>query len=130
MSNFNHLVILGRVVRDPKRKTTPSGVTLAEFSVAVTTRKGKDGGEDEVCFLDCEAWRKTAEVIADYTKKGSLILVSGWLKQDRWESDSGSRSKHKMVVDKVQLMPKNTPSEAPPSQGHQGQHLRDEDIPF
>ena len=91
------------MTRDPELRNTPSGATVCGFSVAVNrTYKGMDGQtKDEVSYIDCTAWGKQAETIAQYAKKGTGILVSGRLSQRSWEDKNGGgkRSRVEIVVE-------------------------------
>ena len=78
--SLNHITIMGRLCADPVYRTTGSGISVANFSVAVDRDfSGKDGGEKETDFIDCTAWRKTAEFVTKYFTKGRMIVVSGRL---------------------------------------------------
>lgn len=77
---LNHIVIMGRMVRDPELRRTGSGVAVASFTVAVDRDfADKQSGEKETDFIDCVAWRQTGEFVSKYFKKGSMIAVSGRL---------------------------------------------------
>ena len=72
---LNHIVIMGRLTRDPELRTTQSGVNVASFSVAVERDfGGRDGGERQTDFIDCTAWRQTGEFVSKYFHKGSMIV--------------------------------------------------------
>lgn len=98
---FNKVVLMGNLTRDPEVRTTPSGQSVANFSLAVNrTWKGADGNQQEsVSYIDCVAWGRTGEVIAQYMQKGRPILVSGRLDQRSWEQDGNKRSKVEVVVE-------------------------------
>lgn len=98
MSNFNKVIIMGRLTRDIELKSINNGTSLIEVSVAVNEkRKMADGTwKDEVHFIDVTFWGKKAEVISQYLSKGDPILVEGRLKQNRWESDGRKHSKLKV----------------------------------
>ena len=75
---LNHIVIMGRMVRDPELRRTGSGTAVAGFSVAVERDfPSKEGGEKETDFIDCVAWRQTGEFVGKYFRKGRMITVSG-----------------------------------------------------
>ena len=100
---FSKAIITGNITRDPELRTTPSGATVCGFSVAVNRTFRDSSGEqkESVSFIDCSAWGKAGEIIAQYAKKGSGILVSGRLDQRSWEDkDSGQkRSRVEIVVE-------------------------------
>lgn len=98
---FNKVILMGNLTRDPEVRTTPSGQSVANFSLAVNrTWKGQDGTTQEnVSYIDCVAWGKTGEIIAQYVQKGRPLLVSGRLDQRSWEQDGQKRSKVEVVVE-------------------------------
>jgi single-strand DNA-binding protein len=100
---FNKVILMGNLTRDPETKTTPSGQSVTNFSIAVNrTWKSSDGSQQEqVSYINCVAWAKTGEVIAQYMTKGSPLLVSGRLDQRSWDDkESGQkRSTVEVVVE-------------------------------
>lgn len=79
MSSLNRCEFIGNLTRDPEVQYTQSGVAYAKFSIAVNEKwKNKDGGKEEsVTFVDCTAWKKLAEIIGEYLRKGSKVFVAG-----------------------------------------------------
>ncbi len=99
---FSKVIIVGNITRDPELRTTPSGTQVCGFSVAVNRNYKDNSGEqkENVSFFDCSAWGKSGEIIAQYAKKGSGILVSGRLEQRSWEDKEGQkRSRVEIVVE-------------------------------
>ena len=100
---FNKVLLMGNLTRDPETRTTPNGQTVTNFSLAVNrTWKGADGQQNEdVNYIDCVAWGKPGEIIAQYLGKGRAVLVSGRLDQRSWEDKEtgGKRSKIEVVVE-------------------------------
>ena len=99
---FSKVIIMGNITRDPELRSTPSGTQVCSFSVAVNRNYRDSSGEqkDNVSFFDCSAWGKSGEIIAQYAKKGSGILVSGRLEQRSWEDKEGQkRSRVEIVVE-------------------------------
>lgn len=96
--NFCRVFLGGRLTQDPELKTTPSGVSVCSFSVAVNRRPGKDG-ESKADFFNCTAWRTTAEFISRYFHKSSSIFIEGSLQQRSWENQDGQ----KRTVTEVQV---------------------------
>ena len=87
---LNHIVIMGRLVRDPELRRTGSGVAVASFRVAVDRDFApKDGGERKADFIDCVAWRQTGEFISKYFAKGRMIVVEGRLEMRDWTDREG-----------------------------------------
>ena len=103
MKGFNKVVLMGNLTRDPETRTTPSGQSVTSFSLAVNRSwRGADGQQQEaVSYIDCTAWGKAGEIIAQYMSKGRALLVSGRLDQRSWDDkDSGQkRSKVEVVVE-------------------------------
>jgi single-strand DNA-binding protein len=103
MLGFSKAIITGNLTRDPELRSTPSGASVCGFSVAVNrTYRGTDGeNKEEVSFIDCSAWGKLGEMLAQYAKKGSGVLVSGRLSQRSWEDKNGGgkRSRTEIVVE-------------------------------
>ena len=100
---LNHIVIMGRLTRDPELRTTQSGINVASFSVAVDRDfAGRDGGERQTDFIDCVAWRSTGEFVSKYFHKGSMIVVSGRLQSRKWQDrDGNNRTSWEIVADNV-----------------------------
>ena len=89
---LNHIVIMGRIVREVELRRTGSGVAVASFTVAVDRDfGGKDGGEKKTDFLDCVAWRQTGEFISKYFTKGRMIVVDGRLEMRDWTDKEGNK---------------------------------------
>ena len=96
---LNHIVIMGRLTRDPELRRTGSGIAVASFSVAVDRDfGGRDGGEKETDFIDCVAWRQTGEFVSKYFTKGRMIVVSGRLQIRSWTDKDGNKRRTAEVV--------------------------------
>lgn len=85
--NLNKVILGGRLTSDVELKQTPQGISVCTFSIAVN-RKGKDAQAD---FINCQAWRQTAEFVSKYFKKGSPICVAGSIQTRTWEDQSGNK---------------------------------------
>ena len=97
---LNHIVIMGRLTRDPELRRTGSGVAVAGFTVAVDRDFGKD--EKETDFIDCVAWRHTGEFVSKYFAKGRMAVVSGRLQIRSWtDKDGNKRRTAEVVADNV-----------------------------
>lgn len=103
MRGFSKAIIAGNLTRDPELRTTPNGASVCSFSVAVNRTYRDASGEqrEDVSFIDCSAWGKLGEMISQYAKKGSGVLVSGRLDQRSWEDKNGGgkRSRVEIVVE-------------------------------
>ena len=96
---LNHIIIMGRLTRDPELRRTGSGIAVASFSVAVDRDfGGRDGGEKETDFIDCVAWRQTGEFVSKYFTKGRMIVVSGRLQIRSWTDKEGNKRRTAEVV--------------------------------
>ncbi|HEU4966226.1 MAG TPA: single-stranded DNA-binding protein [Candidatus Saccharimonadales bacterium] len=97
---FNKVILMGNLTRDPETRTTPSGQSVTSFSLAVNrTWRGQDGTQQEsVSYIDCVAWGKPGEIIAQYLGKGRAILVSGRLDQRSWEDKESGQKRSKVEV--------------------------------
>lgn len=100
---LNHITIMGRLTRDPELRYTQSQTPVASFTLAVDRDfGGRDGGERQTDFIDCVAWRQTAEFVSKYFAKGSMAVVSGRLQIRDWtDRDGGKRRSAEVVVDNI-----------------------------
>ena len=90
--NFNKVILGGRLTADPELKTTPSGIAVTSFTVAVNRRYGQKNGEDaQSDFFNVTAWRQTAEFITRYFRKASSICVVGTLQTRSWVDQNGQK---------------------------------------
>jgi len=114
MANMNKVILIGRLTRDVETRAFQNGGLVAKFGFAVTNRKknAQTGQfEDEPMFIDCEAYNrgdtgKLADIIRDKCRRGSQIMVEGKLHLDQWDDKTtgAKRSKHKLVIDNMQLL--------------------------
>lgn len=88
--NFNKVILGGRLTADPELKTTQSGVSVCSFSLAVNRKTGKDQ-EQKTDFINCQAWRQTAEFISRYFKKGSSLCITGSIQTRSWQDQNGNK---------------------------------------
>ena len=100
---LNHITIMGRLTRDPELRYTQSQTPVASFTLAVDRDYGsRDGGEKQTDFIDCVAWRSTAEFVNKYFQKGSMAVVSGRLQIRDWtDREGGKRRSAEVVVDNI-----------------------------
>ena len=103
MRGFSKAIIAGNLTRDPELRTTPNGSSVCSFTVAVnrTYRDASGEQKEDVSFIDCSAWSKLGEMINQYAKKGTGVLVSGRLDQRSWEDKTtgNKRSRVEIVVE-------------------------------
>jgi single-strand DNA-binding protein len=149
MSNLNKVMLIGRLTRDPEMRYTPSGQPLTSFSIA-TNRYGSatDGEKREFTdYHNIVAWnlgrRNLAEIVAQYTKKGSLVYVEGRLQTRSWEGQDGQKRRTtEVIANDVQFLDTRSSGvsssmgghdEMPPLPDDPGAGVRDvdpDDIPF
>lgn len=124
---INRVVLVGRLTKDPELRYTPSGVPMARFTVAVNRTFSNQQGEKDADFIGCIAWRKQAENLANFMRKGSLIGVEGRIQTGSYEGQDGKRVyTTDVVADSVQFLePRNSgnaPQVTPNSQHTSGQN--------
>ena len=124
MANYNKVLLMGNLTRDPALRYLPSQQAVADFGLAVNRKFRTADGQDreEVMFIDCSAWGKTAETINQYFQKGKPIFIEGRLKLDTWEDKQGGgkRSKHVVVVENFQFVGGREGGGAPAGASGQG----------
>ena len=100
---LNHIVLMGRLVRDPELRYTQSQLPVASFTIAVDRDfGGRDGAERQTDFIDIVAWRQTAEFVSKYFTKGAMAVVSGRLQIRDWtDKDGNKRRSAEVVADNV-----------------------------
>ena len=100
---LNHITVMGRLTRDPELRRTGSGVAVTNFTVAVDRDfADKQSGEKETDFIECVAWRSTAEFVDKYFSKGRMAVVSGRLQMRKWTDNNGNnRVTAEIVADNV-----------------------------
>ena len=123
---LNKVFLMGRLVRDPELRQTTSGVACCRFSVAVERQyKNQQTGERETDFIECSAWRQTAEFVSRYFNKGSMILVEGAMRNNNYTDSNGVQHYAMQVqVDSVSFCggksdsspAQSTPQQAAPAQ--------------
>ena len=149
MASYNKVILMGNLTRDPELKYLPSGAAVANVGLAVNrVYNDRQSGErkEEVCFVDLDAFGRTAEIINEYFQKGRPILVEGRLRFQTWDTDDGQRrSKHSVMVDRFEFVggrqdgdsggayDQASPGAVPASPGfseEEGPSTTDDDIPF
>ena len=108
MANFNRVLLMGNLTRDPQLSYTPNQTAVVDFGLAVNRRwTGQDGSNrEETCFVDCRAFGRLAENINKYMSKGRPLFVEGRLTFDSWTAQDGTRrSRHRVTVENFQFLP-------------------------
>ena len=99
---LNKIILMGRLARDPELKRTTSGTAVTSFSLAVDRDFKSQSGEKETDWIDCVAWRGTAETVCKYFTKGRMMIVAGRLQIRDWtDKDGGKRRSAEVVADNV-----------------------------
>ena len=129
--NFNKVILGGRLTSDVELKATPQGISVCTFSVAVN-RKGKDAQAD---FINCQAWRSTAEFIAKFFRKGSSICLVGSIQTRSWTDNNGNkRYATEVNVDEAYFLDSKAENDAPTFQTQPTPNFEevanDDDLPF
>lgn len=116
---LNHIVIMGRMTRDPELRRTASGTAVASFTLAVDRDFApKDGGDRETDFIDCVAWRSTGEFVSKYFAKGRMAVVSGRLLIRPWmDKDGNNRRSAEVIVENIYFGDSRRAAEAPEAIG-------------
>ena len=107
MPNYNRVILMGNLTRDPELRILEGETSVCHVGLAVNRayRDQKGDKQEEVTFVDCEAWRRNAETIAQYLTKGSPIHIEGRLRLDQWNDKEGNpRSKLKVVIERFQFI--------------------------
>ncbi len=137
--SFNRVFLMGNLTRDVELRHTPSNQAVARIGIAVNRRYTTAEGEkrEEVTFVDCDAWGKTAETMSKYLTKGRPVFIEGRLKLDQWQDKEGNKqSKLKVVVENFQFVDSKSDgggssrssSTAPADDADPT--IQDDDIPF
>lgn len=99
---LNHITLAGRLVRNPELRRTQNGTAVASFTLACERDFKNESGDREVDFIDCVAWRKTAELVSGYFTKGRMAIVSGRMQIRGWTDKDGNRRKSaEILVDNI-----------------------------
>lgn len=102
--SYNHITLVGRLVRDPQGKSVAEGVDLARFVLAVDRPYKKEGEEAQTDFIPVVAWRRLGEVCNEYLGKGQLVLVDGRLQIRSWENNGQTVWQPEIVAGNVQML--------------------------
>ena len=119
---LNKIFLMGRLTRDPELRKTKSGTPVASFSLAVDRDYKGQGGERETDFIDCTAWRGTAEFVSNYFTKGRMAVVEGRLQVRDWTDKDGNKRRSAEVVAESVYFGDSKKSESTPQYAEPGQH--------
>ena len=106
MPNVNKVILIGNLTRDPQTKQLPTQSLVTEFGLAMKFKSHDGEDREEVCFVDCAAFGRQAEVIQKYCRKGKQLYIEGRLRYDSWDDKNGhgKRSKLSVVVESFQFL--------------------------
>ncbi|HEV8340907.1 MAG TPA: single-stranded DNA-binding protein [Candidatus Binatia bacterium] len=106
MAEYNKVILMGNLTRDPDLRYTPAGLAVCEFPLAVHYRyRAHEEAKEDVCFINVVAFGRVAERSKERLRKGSCVLVDGRLSQRRWETPEGQkRSKYEVVANSVHFI--------------------------
>ncbi|PRX76844.1 single-strand binding protein [Bacillus sp. V-88] len=130
---MNRVVLVGRLTKDPELKYTPSGVAVASFTLAVNRSFTNQSGEREADFINCVVWRRPAENVANFLKKGSLAGVDGRIQTRNFEGQDGRRVfMTEVVAESVQFLEPRSANQGDRggSPGYSGGGQRDQGNPY
>lgn len=88
---LNKVILMGRFTRDPELRSTPQGISTCSFSIAVDRNFVRPGEERKADFINCVAWRQTAEFISKYFRKGSMVALEGSIQTRSWDDQDGKK---------------------------------------
>lgn len=110
---YNKVILMGRITKDLELKTTPSGVAVLSFSLAVERSYAAKGEERQTDFINCVAWRNTAEFISRFFSKGAMILVEGELQTRSYQDkDGNNRTVTEVIVSSSSFTGEKKPAQA------------------
>ena len=113
MASFNKVILIGNMVADPELKTTPNGVNVCSFRIAVGRKYIKAGEPQQTDFIDIVAWRMQAEFVAKYFSKGKPILVCGTIQSRNWQDKEGNkRTTVEVIADEVSFVERKSASDS------------------
>ena len=134
--SLNRVTLIGNVGRDPELRYTPNGTPVANFSIATTERfKGQDGEwKDQTEWHNLVAWRKLAEIVGEYVKKGSKLFVEGKLKTRSWDGQDGKKNyRTEIFIDQMIMLDSRGGGQSGggfDNSGFEPDQITDDDIPF
>ncbi|MBQ7392231.1 MAG: single-stranded DNA-binding protein [Clostridia bacterium] len=113
--NLNKVVLAGRLTADLELKQTQSGISVTSFSIAINRKYSKEQEQKKVDFIDCVAWRQTAEFITRYFRKGSAICVIGAIEKNPWTDQQGKK-RYETVINVEEAMFVDSKSDNQPAE--------------
>jgi len=120
MASFNKVLLMGNLTRDPELRYTSNNRAVAKIGLACNRRFSTASGEqrEEVLFVDCEAWARTAEIMNQYLSKGKPVFIEGRLKLDQWTDQNGQkRQRHVVVIENFRFIDSRGGGDGAPGAG-------------
>lgn len=127
MANFNRVILMGNLTREPDVRYTAAGTAVCDLGMAVNDRRKDAGGEwiEETTFVDVTLWGGMAENAGKYLAKGSPVHVEGRLKLDLWEQNGQRRSKLRVIAERVQFLGNKQDAPAGDASPAENRHRQD-----
>lgn len=105
MANFNKVILIGNLTRDPELRYTPQGTAVVNITLAINRKyKVDEETKEDVAFIPVVIWNKTAEIVNQYCHKGSPLMVEGRLQTRSWEKDGQKQYKTEVIAENIQLL--------------------------
>ena len=137
---LNHITAAGRLTKDPELRRTQNGVAVASFTIACDRDIKDASGNKQTDFIDCVAWRNTAEFVDKYFKRGRMAIVSGRLQMREWTGKNGNKRRNAEILAEsvyfadskraVENTEKNETKEAEQTVDFDQVEIDDDDLPF
>ncbi len=108
---MNRVILVGRITKDPELKMTQSNIPVCSFTLAVNRQFTDQSGERQADFIQCVVWRKQAENLERFVKKGALLGVEGRIQTRQYETDNGTRYVTEVLCDSIQFLESRSDSE-------------------
>lgn len=126
---LNVAAIMGRLTRDPELRQTPQGVSVTSFTVAVDRSYVRQGEDRQADFIDCVAWRSTADFVAKHFSKGSMIAVDGHIQTRRYQDKNGNnRTAVEIIADHVHFAGSKPAEHSAPADRHEYSYGNNDDF--
>lgn len=106
MIEVNKVILVGRLVKDVELRKTTSNTSVCDFTIVINRRFSNKDGEKQADFIDCTAWRQSAEYLSNYAKKGDIVYVEGRLEKSSYDGQNGKVYKTTVIVDSLQVISK------------------------
>lgn len=111
---MNRVILVGRITKEPEIKYTQSNIPVVSFTLAINRQFSDQSGEKQADFVQCVVWRKQAENLAKFVKKGALLGVEGRIQTRNYEAENGTRYVTEVVCDSIQFLESKQESEEQP----------------